>query len=710
MGSICVAVTLLAAACVAPSAANRSPTADAGSDFSVAPGALITLDGSGSSDLDGDVLTFEWRQIAGLAVELTRTDTQHPIFTAPDFGATLVFRLTISDTAGGINIDTVTVTVGDGDANQPPTADAGNDRAVDPGEEVLLDGTDSFDPDGDPLLFAWVQTYGTPVVLLDAESVSAHFFAPDGNETFSFELTVDDGGGNVAVDTVIVIVGAPPPNRLPMADAGDDQEVDGGDVVTLDGSRSSDPDGDPTTFTWIQIDGSMVQLSGNDPAIQFFVAPGFEETLTFELMVEDVYGGVGTDTINVIVGGGGGNLPPVADAGPNQEVMGRAEVTLNGAASHDPNGDTLGFLWVQTAGPPVELTGIGEIAPTFAAPNVDDVLLFELTVNDGNGRADSDTIAIDVTRVPPRLYVANLFGDSIVNYADFADLSGNVAPTGRIAGPQSLLHRVADIVVTRDEVLIAADSEQDRLTVYADASSLEGDPSPIAVVQGDATRLAFPSVLAINHVDELLFVANAVSDEFDQYEILVFSTANGGLDGNVPPVRAFTSQSLVDPFGMHLTEADELYVVSNGNARVLVFNNASARSGTILPDRVIGSPVFLIPDQNFLVDGITDVVVDDADNLVVLDSAGLVHRFANASSLDGLNTEPDFTLTVSGAVAITSIALDAEGTAFISDFLGNAIYTYERISQINQGDHPADATISGFNTQLFTPIRLFHVD
>ena len=205
-------------------------------------------------------------------------------------------------------------------------------------------------------------------------------------------------------------------------------------------------------------------------------------------------------------------------------------------------------------------------------------------------------------------------------------------------------------------------------------------------------------------------MANAVSDEFDQYEVLVFAPADGGLGGNLPPVRVFTSPALVDPFGMYLTETDELYVVSNGNGRVLVFENASARSGTILPNRMIGSPVFHIPDQNLLVDGITDVVVDDADNLLVLDSAGLVYRFANASSLDGLNTEPDFTPTISGAVAITSIALDAEGTAFISDFLGNAIYIYGQISQINQGDHPADATISGFNTQLFTPIRLFHVD
>ena len=101
-----------------PPSANDSPTADAGPDQTgVREGALVTLDGSGSSDPDGDTLRYRWNQFSGEPVTLSSQNVVNPTFTAPQgltADAVLSFRLLVTDPSDLFDSDTVTVTVKQG--------------------------------------------------------------------------------------------------------------------------------------------------------------------------------------------------------------------------------------------------------------------------------------------------------------------------------------------------------------------------------------------------------------------------------------------------------------------------------------------------------------------------------------------------------------------------------------------------------------------
>ena len=381
-------------------AGNRTPTANAGPDQTVKPGASVTLDGSGSSDPDtGDTLTWSWAHTSGTpAVTLTGATTASPTFTAPTVttSTNFVFTLTVSDGTAS-DTDTVTVTV---TPNRAPTANAGADQSVTSGASVTLDGSGSSDQDtGDTLTWSWAHTSGTPAVTLTgATTASPTFTAPTvtTSTNFVFTLTVSDGTAS-DTDTVTVTV---TPNRAPTANAGPDQTVKPGASVTLDGSGSSDPDtGDTLTWSWAHTSGTpAVTLTGATTASPTFTAPTVTTSTNFifTLTVSDGTAS-DTDTVTVTVTP---NRAPTANAGADQSVTSGASVTLDGSGSSDPDtGDTLTYSWAHTSGTPaVTLTGATTASPTFTAPAVSTStnFVFTLTVSDGTAN-DTDTVTVTVT-------------------------------------------------------------------------------------------------------------------------------------------------------------------------------------------------------------------------------------------------------------------------------------------------------------------------
>jgi hypothetical protein len=280
---------------------------------------------------------------------------------------------------------------------------AGPDQRVEAAASVKLNGSNSIGSQKRIARYQWTQIDGPPVYLSRSTAIEPVFVAPDNvgpdGSSLTFQLTVTGKDGSQSKDSCFVNVTWE--NEPPVADAGPNQTVASGELVTLDGSRSSDSADGIASYLWQQMAGCQVALS--DPAVVFptFVAPDVwpeNEVLIFQLTVTDQGGLRAKDTciINVT----SENQPPKADAGENLSVRSGARVMLDGSKSADPDGNIVSYRWTQLTGQPVKLSDPGAIRPSFMAPlaeNADD-LVFQLTVTDSEGLRDKQKVVVKVNR------------------------------------------------------------------------------------------------------------------------------------------------------------------------------------------------------------------------------------------------------------------------------------------------------------------------
>lgn len=271
-----------------PLSCNRPPTANAGPDQTVHAGTVVTLDGSASSDPDGDMLTFAWSFLAvppGSTAALSNPAAVMPTFT-PDRPGDYVVQLVVTDAEGAVSTpDTVTIST----TNSRPVAEAGPDRPITViGTTVCLDGTQSFDPDGDPITYQW-SFDSVPVgsnAFLDGANTATPCFVADVHGDYQISLVVTDTFGAASdPDSVTVRFD----NVIPVADAGTSQSVLVGETTTLNGSGSSDANGDPLTYRWAFTSvpaGSLATIANPTAAITSFVLD-VAGTYTVQLIVND---------------------------------------------------------------------------------------------------------------------------------------------------------------------------------------------------------------------------------------------------------------------------------------------------------------------------------------------------------------------------------------------------------------------------------------
>jgi PKD repeat protein len=394
-------------------ATNLAPVASAGPDQIVAPGTAVTLDGGGSSDPDGTVVSYSWDfgdgTPAGTGTTVTHLYAGIGVYTA---------TLTVTDNRGATSTDQVAIVVSDGNPNAVPQANAGGSRSAMVGDSISFDGSGSSDTDGTIVSYAWSFGDGT-----SATGASAtHAYAAPGS--YLVTLTVTDNRGGRDEDSILVSVTAPPVpgNTAPYAEAGLPQSVRIGQAVTLDGSASTDSDGTIVSYAWDFGDGS----TASGAVVQHTYAAAGSYVVT--LIVTDDDGAAHRDLTLVEVQAPP-NARPVAEAGGPYRVIRGTAVQFDASASSDSDGTIASYAWD---------FGDGAVSSQ-AAPShlytATGTYLVRLTVTDNLGATAEDTALVTIAEPGNQPPMARAGGNrgALVGATVSFDASGSTDADGTLA-------------------------------------------------------------------------------------------------------------------------------------------------------------------------------------------------------------------------------------------------------------------------------------
>ncbi|HEY0491365.1 MAG TPA: PKD domain-containing protein [Telluria sp.] len=368
----------------------------------VTVGAAILLDGSGSSDADGDLVTTTWLLLerpAGSSAGLTLAGKTARLVT--DVAGLYKVRARGTDPSGAYS---ETVYPFQAFGNAPLTlvlanvtevvANAGSntvEAAV--GYTVALSGSGSSDPDGNTLSYAWTlvsKPAGSSAALTSATGAFSQL-APDVLGSYVVKLVATDARGAASTYQTTVSVNNRRPvaaissNATPVAQAsGPALRLPVNTALTLRGTGSSDADGDALTYSWTlatRPDGSTATLSAASGAtvqLTTDVAGSYQ----VRLRVTDAAGAYSEQVLNIE----SGNTPPVAVTNVSRvSVLAGTSAGASASFSYDDDGDTLTYAWAIDARPAGSSATIA--APTASqlafTPDVAGTYVASLSVTDG---------------------------------------------------------------------------------------------------------------------------------------------------------------------------------------------------------------------------------------------------------------------------------------------------------------------------------------
>lgn len=587
-----VLLSLLLAACGGGSddGPPAPPSANAGADQILEYGASVTLNASGSTSPRGAALSYAWTLVtkpSGSTAALSSATVANPTFVA-DLPGAYEADLVVNDGTASSSPDRVVITA----TNPFPVAQATPQHNVLIGTTVALDGSASVPPTGvsaSALNYRWTLT-GKPTGSLSeiggALSSSASIFT-DVVGTYTATLVVSYQ--DKASAPLAVTITASQSNTAPIANAGGPYTIERGQTLTLDGTASSDADGNTLSYRWYLIspgngagtsavwmpNGSALRLEN---AIQGYttakptITPDVAGTWTVYLYVYDgtTLSNLSSATIMVTKPAGAANTPPVADffGAPRvnffspvyaNEVELGANVFSSGS-SWDIDGTTISgagrrrYRWIGTpAGyTQADLTGLSSFS---FRPTVPGDYTVELIANDGE--ADSAPVRRTFT-----------------------------ARTGANRAP------VPGITVDSSTILVGGTGWFDART----SSDLDGDPLTynwflLDKPDGSAATLKFENVTREDGAVLTNARAGIVTDEPGVYVVLLSVTDSHGVtstpvsvyygrliakaQNNAPVIERISNNNdwaQVRRANTHFNDSDQPYIVGGEPVKLHLIN------------------------------------------------------------------------------------------------------------------------------------------
>ena len=282
-------------------------------------------------------------------------------------------------------------------SNNPQSADAGDDQTVDGFSEVVLNGGNSLDPNGDALRYEWklVSKPADSEVVLEKANIAAPIFVPDVPGDYEFSLIVDDGSKRSGADRVIVHV-----TGL-KSDAGHDQFASLGSPVTLDGGHSRAMDGDSFDYQWSFVTrprNSVATLSGETSATPSFT-PDVAGRYVTQLVISIDKRKSQAALVRVRTSG------ITADAGENVVTPVGVAVSLDGTKSRADSAGALTYAWDVLQRPTKSVAAVTNASQSKAAftPDVAGKYLLRLTVSKNSETSTAQVVVTAGTDTTPTL-------------------------------------------------------------------------------------------------------------------------------------------------------------------------------------------------------------------------------------------------------------------------------------------------------------------